>query len=99
MQQYWGMWADVALMLFGLTALVLAAGSVWLRAKRLLRDESKKGEDTATQRLDRIEQIVEASAIEIERIAEGQRYMSRLLTDRALPPVAERAPVKIITPH
>jgi hypothetical protein len=37
--------------------------------------------------------------LEIERIAEGERYMSRLLTDRALSPVAERAPVKIITPH
>ena len=86
-------------MLFGLAALVLAGGSVWLRAKRLLREEPGQGEGTRLQRLDRIEQIVEASAIEIERIAEGQRYVSKLLADRTLPAVGERAPVKIVTPH
>ncbi|HUF28679.1 MAG TPA: hypothetical protein VMM18_16990 [Gemmatimonadaceae bacterium] len=32
-------------------------------------------------RLDRIEQAVETMAIEVERISEGQRYSTRLLTD------------------
>ena len=99
MQQYWGMWSDVALMLFGLAALVLAGGSVWLRAKKLLMDERDRGSGPSLDRLDRIEHIVEASAIEIERIAEGQRFVSKLLGERSAIPPSERNPVRIITPH
>ena len=38
-------------------------------------------------RLERIEQAVDAIAIEVERISEGQRFTSRLLADRV--PAAE----------
>ncbi|HEY0776394.1 MAG TPA: hypothetical protein VGD56_00370 [Gemmatirosa sp.] len=38
--------------------------------------------DEATARLARIEQAVEAVAIEVERISEAQRYSAQLLTDR-----------------
>ena len=54
-------------------------------------------------RLDQIEQAIEAVAIEVERISEGQRYTNKIMTDaRALPApglperwpaVAEREPV------
>lgn len=37
--------------------------------------------DTAV-RLERIEQAIEAMSIEVERIAEGQRFVTRLMTDR-----------------
>lgn len=37
------------------------------------------------ERLQRIEHIVESSAIEVERISEGQRYATKLLSERALP--------------
>lgn len=33
-------------------------------------------------RIARVEQIVEATAIEIERISEGQRFTTRLLSER-----------------
>jgi esterase/lipase superfamily enzyme len=33
-------------------------------------------------RLNRVEQIVEATAIEIERISEGQRFTTKLLSDK-----------------
>jgi hypothetical protein len=35
-----------------------------------------------TARIERIEQAVDAIAIEIERISEGQRFTTRLLSDR-----------------
>lgn len=35
------------------------------------------------QRLERIEQAVDAIAIEVERISEGQRFTTRLLSERA----------------
>ncbi len=42
------------------------------------------------QRLDRIEQAVEAVAIEIERISEGQRFTSRLISELRATPQLER---------
>ena len=42
-----------------------------------------------TARLERIEQAVEAVAIEVERISEGQRFTAKLMADlqqRVLPP-------------
>lgn len=38
-----------------------------------------------TDRLMRVEQTVEATAIEIERIGEGQRFMTRVLTEASVP--------------
>ncbi|MDB4873574.1 MAG: hypothetical protein JWM41_20 [Gemmatimonadetes bacterium] len=37
----------------------------------------------ATQRLERIEQAVEAVAIEVERIAEAQRFSAKLMAEQA----------------
>ncbi|HVA58417.1 MAG: hypothetical protein WBQ26_10680 [Gemmatimonadaceae bacterium] len=39
------------------------------------------------QRIARIEQAVDAIAVEVERISEGQRFTTRLLSDRAAPSV------------
>jgi hypothetical protein len=44
------------------------------------RDTLERG---SAERLQRIEQAVDAMAIEIERISEGQRFTTRLLTARA----------------
>lgn len=38
------------------------------------------------ERLKRIEQAVEAMAIEVERISEGQRFVTRLLSERSSVP-------------
>jgi hypothetical protein len=35
-----------------------------------------------TQRLERMEQAIDAIAVEVERISEGQRFTTRLLSDR-----------------
>ena len=43
-------------------------------------------------RLARIEQAIEAVAIEVERIAESERYSARLLTERLPERGPERAP-------
>ena len=37
----------------------------------------------STDRLERIEQAVDAIAIEVERVSEGQRFVTRLLSERA----------------
>ena len=48
------------------------------------------------QRLARIEQAVDAIAVEVERISEGQRFTTRLLSDRGQgqPVPASKPPVQ-----
>ncbi|HEY9229732.1 MAG TPA: hypothetical protein VIP11_23985 [Gemmatimonadaceae bacterium] len=41
-----------------------------------------KAEDIVSPRLERLEQAVDAVAIEIERISEGQRFVTRVMTER-----------------
>jgi hypothetical protein len=53
---------------------------------RRLEGAPHRGELASTgsaERLERIEQAVEAMAVEVERISEGQRFTTRLLTSRA----------------
>ena len=99
MHSYWGIWSDVALVLVGLSGLVLAVGSVWLRARRLTLEEQRRRNDVEVDRLERIERIVEASAIEVERLGEAQRMTTRLLGDRLAPPMPDPVPPRVITPH
>ncbi len=55
------------------------------------------------ERLGRIETAIESTAIEVERIGEGQRYLTRVLGDRQADELLERprpvAPYRVITPH
>jgi hypothetical protein len=53
------------------------------------------------QRLARIEYAVDSTALEVERIAESQRFLTRMLTERSRSDAVARppAPERIITPH
>jgi hypothetical protein len=56
---------------------------IWKRASLPPR---VAGADQATQqRLDALQQAVDTIAIEVERISEGQRFVTRLLSERAAP--------------
>ena len=50
-------------------------------------------------RLDRIEMIVESTAIEVERISEANRFMAKLLAERTGTPSPSSRPERVITPH
>ena len=50
-------------------------------------------------RLERIEMIVEATAIEVERISEANRFMAKLLAERTGAPTPSSRPERVITPH
>jgi hypothetical protein len=69
-------------------------------ARRVWRGSPKntmpRMDDVIVPRLDRLEQAVDAIAIEIERISEGQRFVTRVLAERpasapAQAPVAQAA--------
>ena len=59
----------------------------WLTHRERMKELSmtKLGLGASEQRLARVEHAVEAIAIEVERISEGQRYVTTLLDERAQP--------------
>ena len=85
----------------GVTLLVLLAAMVPIAlfsARRMFRRSATAVAELPRElmdRLGRLEQTSEATALEVERIGEGQRFVTRLLTersDRALAqPVGSRA--------
>lgn len=78
---------------FCLTAIVLVLGVPLVRAfvRRADRRDALPAPDMESQaRLARIEQALDAVAVEVERISEGQRFVTKLLAARGdatkLPP-------------
>jgi hypothetical protein len=91
-----------------LQALVLVCGTVafvaslrFLRGFLELRHERRLSiaSDELQQYLQRIEVAVEATAVEVERISEAQRFVTRLLADRGGAPNPAGPPARLITPH
>ena len=67
-------------------------------AKRIWRGKRDTGpiiEDRVSARMDRLEQAVDTIAVEIERISEGQRFVTKVLAERPVvanqPPAAPQA--------
>jgi hypothetical protein len=55
--------------------------------------------DGLHQRLERIEQAAETTAIEVERLSEANRFMARLLADRVGVSYPVTRPERVVTPH
>jgi len=69
--------------IFVLFPLAIAmARNVWRRGSR---QAPAPVSIESTQRMERLEQAVDAIAIEIERISEGQRFVTRVLTEGSAP--------------
>ena len=80
------------------------AWSRWLtRPQQPPHVTTPEHEDRIEERLVRIEHAVQAIAVEVERLGEGQRFTSRLLAERtpadnAVPRLAPEYP-RVNTPH
>lgn len=60
-------------------------------ARRIDRDAAApRIPQDVTARLERMEQSIDAIAVEVERISEGQRFTTRLLSERSAPPPDDR---------
>jgi hypothetical protein len=57
------------------------------------------GLDDVAQRLARIEQAVDATAVEVERISEAQRFTTKLLVEKGHQGAVEATRPKVTTPH
>lgn len=73
-----GMITSVVIIL-GIPLVIVHARKIWKRdsASQLTSSSS------TDHRLERIEQAIDAMAVEVERVAESQRFMTKLLSDRA----------------
>lgn len=85
---------DIVVPIAGMFMIVaLALGVPFVRGivRRWEREaEVPKVPADVTGRLERIEQAIEAVAVEVERISEGQRFTTKLLADRVEPAKVER---------
>jgi hypothetical protein len=62
----------------------IAVSVAWAIFRRTMRPSPKRVEGAGGgERLERLEAAVDAIAVEIERISEGQRFVTRLLTEQA----------------
>ena len=92
------------LMILGIVLGIPLLRSYTRRVEARPREALPSGE--MVTRLDRIEQAIEAMATEVERIAEGQRFTTRLLSEGrasnapaiAAPPHAAHAPAPTMQP-
>ncbi len=67
-------------MIFVLAPIAFAAARMmWKRTNRPIPPPALA--DDASRRLERLEQGMDAIAIEIERVSEGQRFVTRLLSE------------------
>ncbi|MEO7218204.1 MAG: hypothetical protein ABI026_08415 [Gemmatimonadaceae bacterium] len=77
------------LMILGIVLGIPLVRSYTRRVETRAKDSLPSGE--IVTRLDRIEQSIEAMATEVERIAEGQRFTTKLLS-------GAKAPASIVAP-
>jgi hypothetical protein len=100
------------ILLFGIAggfAAVVGFVAAWagaqFGAKRAARAAAQEVLATTNVALDRnlteLTQAVDAIALEVERLSEGQRFTARLLSERpaAMPVPAKQEPARVITPH
>ena len=64
-----------------ITASTLAMAITRIYTSRRRKDLTPDSMGRLEQRLERMEQAIDAMAVEVERVAEGQRFTSRLLAD------------------
>ena len=90
----------MASLLFLFSSMVLFASyriiMRWLDRKRIAPSPDLRALE---DRLTRIEQIVESTAIEVERVAEGQRFTTKVLVERSGELPQPRSQGRVVTPH
>lgn len=80
---------DIVIPLAGMVfvlAIVLGVPLVFAHIRRMTRRDTQpvvSASPDTDRRLERIEHAIDAMAVEVERISEGQRFVTQLLSERA----------------
>jgi hypothetical protein len=76
--QFAAVMSTIAIVCVGFYASIKATNKIWGKDKA----PSPRELDEMRQRLEQLQQSVDSVAIEVERISEGQRFTTRLLSER-----------------
>ncbi len=89
----------VVFMLFVLAPMAIAAARLMWRRAVYPRQATPAAD--SNHRLERVEQAIDAVAVEVERISEGQRFVTRLLTEgpARIPLASQRSPEPVGVPR
>lgn len=74
---------EIVPLAFFLTIIIVLIGFPLARASARRIDRGERVPKEVAARLERMEQALESVAIEVERISEGQRFTTKLLTERS----------------
>jgi len=69
----------------GCTTAIILTMLKYRRGKDLPQADLRRQLEEVAERLNRIETSVDSTALEVERISEGQRFTTRLLAERGSP--------------
>lgn len=75
------------LIAFNWAGFALLGAAIWLMLRRRVRGTSAPALADQSRRLEQLQQAVDTMAVEVERISEGQRYVTKLLNERLQPAV------------
>ena len=81
--------------LFVLSPLALSISRMFWRRGSMPRQAQQPAE--STERLARMEQAIDSIAIEIERVSEGQRFVTRLMSERQPVPLGSGQPAQPVS--
>ena len=100
---------DLSLLLLSTSAFLLTTtvgfATLWLRARERLRRDSldRARRVEASPDIQHLVHAVDSIAVEVERISEGQRFTTQILSDRVLNDTPQQKRVsstgRVITPH
>jgi chromosome segregation ATPase len=93
LQEKVAMIAVFAILFIGAPIAIAISRFIWKRTVSRPAPAPASSNDDP-RRLERVEQAVEAIAVEMERMSEGQRYVTRILAERAGAPAARDVPVR-----
>jgi hypothetical protein len=74
--------AQVAVIIVGMVASLCAVGVVTVRSLIRAARKQPRSLPADDRRIEQLQQSVDAIALEVERIAEAQRFTTRLLSER-----------------
>ena len=70
---------------FGLPTMAFMLRMLFKHKEKMASLQAPQDQSTIDARLQRVEQAMDAVAVEIERIGESQRFLTKVLTDKSLP--------------
>ena len=66
------------------TALIITLATLWFQRRKDTRAVPRDVMQRVEQRLTEVQQSLDAVAVEVERISEGQRFTTKLLAERGI---------------